>query len=80
MTDNINTTQTNINQYHREAFNALRSSEYNNFTLFSCFVDGEPAAAIVAVKPDGDDYLITPLFVSITPTMKLTDHEGCAPL
>jgi hypothetical protein len=42
----------------------------------SCFVNGEPAAAIVAVNPDGDGYAITPLFVSVTPSLELTDHDG----
>jgi hypothetical protein len=39
-------------------------------------VNGEPAAAIVAVNPDGDGYAITPLFVSVTPSLELTDHDG----
>jgi hypothetical protein len=25
---------------------------------------------------DGDNYYITPLFVSVTPSLQLTDHEG----
>lgn len=67
---------TNITQQHRHAFEALSSGEYENFALFSCFLDGEPAAAIVSVHRDGDDYLFTPLFVSVTPEMRLTDHDG----
>jgi hypothetical protein len=39
-------------------------------------VNGEPAAAIVAVNRDGDGYFIKPLFVSITPSISLTDHDG----
>jgi hypothetical protein len=39
---------TNITDHHRAAFEALASGDYANFTLFSCFVNGEPAAAIVA--------------------------------
>jgi hypothetical protein len=39
-------------------------------------VNGEPAAAIVAVNEDGGNYAITPLFVSITPALILTDHDG----
>jgi hypothetical protein len=66
---------TNITADHRAAFEALTSGDYANFALFSCFVNGEPAAAIVAVNRDGDGYAITPLFVSVTsPT--LTDHDG----
>jgi hypothetical protein len=67
---------TNITEQHREAFEALTSGNYGNFALFSCFVDGEPSAAIVAVEqmPEGD--LIQPLFVAVTEAMGLTDHDG----
>ena len=71
--------QTNITLEHREVFTALTSGEFSNFALFSCFVDGEPAAAIVAVNRAGDDYQITPLFVSVTASMALTDHNHLAP-
>lgn len=67
---------TNITSQHREVFEAFISGRYNNFALFSCFVDGQPAAAIVAVNRDGEDYTITPLFVSVTDGMTLTDHDG----
>ncbi len=77
MTDNTPTTH--ITAAHQEVFNALTSGEYNNFALFSCYVDGEPAAAIVAINQDGEEYQITPLFVSVTDTMQLTDHDGAAP-
>ena len=71
---------TNITKEHRDAFKALTSGDYANFALFSCFVNGEPASAIVAVNnPDGDEYQITPIFVSVTPGMKLIDHEGISP-
>ena len=71
---------TNITQEHREMFNAITSGDYDNFALFSCYVNGEPAASIVAINRDenGDDFLITPLFVSITGSMVLTDHDGIA--
>jgi hypothetical protein len=72
--------ETNITEEHREVFKALTSGEFTNFALFSCFVNGEPASAIVAVtKDDGDEYHINPLFVSVTPGMKLIDHEGVGP-
>jgi hypothetical protein len=73
---------TNITPQHRAAFEALSSGDYGNFALFSCFVNGEPAAAIVAVNRDGEEYAITPLFVSVTASFQLTDHDGhpCAPL
>ena len=67
---------TNITPEHRAAFEALASGDYDNFALFSCFVNGEPAAAIVAINRDGDNYDITPLFVSVTPALQLTDHDG----
>ena len=67
---------TNITSQHREAFEALVSGRYSNFALFSCFVDGQPGAAIVAVNRDGEDYTIVPLFVSVTDAMTLTDHDG----
>lgn len=67
---------TNISHAHREVFDALISGTFENFALFSCFITGEPAAAIVAINRDGDDYVITPLFVSVTPGMALADHDG----
>jgi hypothetical protein len=57
---------TNITAEHRAAFEALVSGDYANFALFSCFVNGEPGAAIVAVSEDGGKYTYTPLFVSVT--------------
>lgn len=67
---------TNIRPEHISAFEALTSGEHSNFALFSGFIGGKPAAAIVAVTPEGDDYQITPLFVSVTDDMVLTDHAG----
>jgi hypothetical protein len=52
---------------------------YGNFALFSCFVEGHPAAAIVAINGQGDNITLTPLFVSVTDARRLTDHDGCAP-
>jgi hypothetical protein len=72
---------TNITAEHRAAFEALVSGDFENFALFSCFVNGEPATAIVAVNRDGEDYTISPLFVTLTPGMVLTDHDDspCEP-
>lgn len=67
---------TNITDAQRSAFEALASGAFANFALFSCFVNGEPASAIVAVTEDGEDITITPLFVSVTPGMILVDHDG----
>jgi hypothetical protein len=70
---------TNITAEHRAAFEALTSGDYANFALFSCFVNGEPASAIVAVNRDGDNYNITPLFISVAPSLTVTDHGGQRP-
>lgn len=70
---------TNITAEHRAAFGALTSGDDANFALFSCFVNGEPAAAIVAVHQEGDNYAIRPLFVSVTRSLSLTDHDGQTP-
>ena len=70
---------TNICPDHISAFAALISGDHDNFALFSCLLNGEPASAIVAVTPPDEvdgDYRITPLFVSVTEAMVLTDHEG----
>lgn len=74
---------THITDAHRHAFQALTSGRYDNFALFSCHVDGSPAAAIVAVneRPPAEqggesEYQVTPIFVSITEDMVLTDHDG----
>lgn len=74
---------TNITAEHRRAFEALTSGDYGNFALFSVFVDGAPGAAIVAVDESptagegGEpEFEIRPLFVSLTPDMTVTDHDG----
>jgi hypothetical protein len=69
---------TNITSAHTNAFEALTSGEFENFALFSCFVNGAPASCIVAVTEQGDEILLTPLFVSVTDGMVLTDHDGVA--
>ena len=76
-------TDTNIADEHRRAFNALTSGQCENFCLFSCTANGHPAAAIdaVTIQPPGDgtgedEYLISPLFVSVGPGIALADHDG----
>jgi hypothetical protein len=71
---------TNTTAEHREAFEALRDDAQSNFALFSCCVNGEPAAAIVDLTQEGEEYTIAPLFVSVTPGMALRDHDGVAPI
>ena len=73
---------TNITEPHRHALQALVSGEYDNFAL-SCFIDGAPGAAIVAANPcppteegAAPEYAVQPLFVSVTPAMTITDHDG----
>lgn len=72
-------TDTNITDQHLEVFAAITSGKYTNFALFSCFVNGEPASAIVAISEDGPDFTITPLFISVTDNMVLTDHDDTQP-
>ena len=74
---------TNITEEHRRAFTALTSGRFDNFCLVSCFVDGEPTAAIATVNagPPAEDggepgYLVSPLFICPTAAMTLTDHDG----
>ncbi|MCY4440694.1 MAG: hypothetical protein OXE53_10875 [Deltaproteobacteria bacterium] len=74
---------TNISEEHHRAFEALTSGRFDNFCLVSCFVDGEPTAAIAAVNvsPSAEDggqpeVLIRPLFIWPTAAMTLTDHDG----
>jgi len=75
--EEIKTADTNITEDIKEVFEALTSGNYNSFALFSCFVNGEPAAAIVNIRNRGEaGYTIHPVFVSITPGMVLTDHDG----
>lgn len=71
------TTLTNITPEHRRAFNHLSGRHAGNFALFSCFVNGEPTSAIVAInRHQRGDYVISPLFIAVTPGMALTDHDG----
>ena len=75
---------TNITEQHRHAFEALTSGRYDNFALFSWFIDGSFGAAIVAVNPRPrvaeeaaePEYAVQPLFVSVTPVIMIADHDG----
>ena len=73
---------TNITEEHRTAFEALTNGEPDNFALFSCFLNGEPAAivAVTAHLPDDKDdeteFHIKPLFVSVVDGLVLTNHDG----
>lgn len=69
---------TNITETHKADFDALKSGEFDNFCLLSCFVNGEKSAAICVVNrdEDSDAFIVSPRFVALTPSMVLTDHEG----
>ena len=80
---------TNITPLLQEQFDFIISAPHSkdsvlagetNVALFSCFVNGEPAAAICAAarRPDGG-FILEPLFVSVTPGMVIVDHNGAAP-
>ena len=57
---------------HVRAFQMVRSQLYDNITLASCLVNGEPGVAIVMVDDAGEGKLaVMPLFVAITPKMEL---------
>jgi hypothetical protein len=63
----------NITPGHVRVFQAVRSQLYDNITLASCTIDGEPGVAIVMVDDCGEGKVaVMPLFVAITPNMKLT--------
>lgn len=73
----------NVEEDHRRAFEALIAGEAGNFYPFPCFARGEPAAAIAAVTvclsedEDGEpECLISPVFVSASHAINLTDHDG----
>ena len=77
---------TNLTEDCKRAFATLKSGDAANFCLFSCLVNGEPAAVVSAVTPLPSDtgdanrsYRVHPLFVSVTPGMRLTDHDGREP-
>ena len=67
--------KSNITKKHKENFNVLTTFP-NMHALFSCFLDGKPTSAIIRVEQEADGYKFTPIFVAVTPDMKLTDHEG----
>src|ERR1700689_4125740 len=63
----------NITSGHVRAFHAIRSQLYDNITLASCTINGEPGVAIVMVDEVGEGRVaVMPLFVAITPDMVLT--------
>jgi len=70
----------NIREAHKGAGEYIRGAAADRVCLYDCRVNGEPAAAICAIQPGpGGTYALSPLFVSITPAMKLTDASGQPP-
>lgn len=61
---------------HVRAFQAITSRLYDNITLWSCRINGEPGVAIVMVdEPVPNKLAVMPLFVAITPGMQI-EFEG----
>ncbi len=57
---------------HVRVFQAIRSPFYDNITLTSCWVNGEPGVVIVMVEDAGEGKVaVMPLFVAITPGMDI---------
>jgi hypothetical protein len=68
--------QSNITPGHVRAFHMVTSGLFEDVTLWSCTIDGEPGVAIVMVKEVGEGKVaVMPLFVAITPEMKI-DFRG----
>jgi hypothetical protein len=63
---------------HVRAFQAVTSQLYENITLWSCRINGEPGVAIVMVDQVGEGKIaVMPLFVAITEKMQIEfDGEG----
>lgn len=62
----------NITPGHVRVFQAIRSPIYDNITLTSCTINGEPGVAIVMVDEVGEGKVaVMPLLVAITPNMKI---------
>jgi hypothetical protein len=57
---------------HVRAFQMITSQLYDNISLTSCRINGEPGVAIVLVDHVGENKIaVMPLFVAITPGMQL---------
>jgi hypothetical protein len=66
-----------ITPAHVRAFQAVTSRLYDNITLWSCRINGEPGVAIVMLDHVGENSVaVMPLFVAITPGMEITFDGG----
>lgn len=62
---------------HVQAFQMVRSPHYENITMSSCRVNGEPGVCIVMMDYVGEDKVaVMPLFVAITEGMELEFPGG----
>jgi hypothetical protein len=70
----------NITPGHVRAFQAVTTGMYGEVTLWSCRINGTPGVAIVLAEHVGEGKIgVMPLFVAITPKMKITfegEHGG----
>lgn len=65
-----------ITPSHVRAFQAITSRLYDNITLWSCRINGEPGVAIVMVdEPAPNKLAVMPLFVAVTSGMDI-EFEG----
>jgi hypothetical protein len=61
---------------HVRCFQAVRSQLYDNITLASCHINGDPGVAIVMVDEAGEGKVaVMPMFVGITEKMRI-DFPG----
>jgi hypothetical protein len=62
----------NITPGHVRVFQAIRSQLYDNITLASCAINGEPGVVIVMIDEVAEGQVaVMPLFVAITAGMKI---------
>jgi hypothetical protein len=65
--------QSNITPGHVRAFQSVTTGAFGEVTLQSSTINGEPGVAIIAMQYVGKDKVaVCPLFVAITPGMKIT--------
>jgi hypothetical protein len=66
-----------ITREHRYFYEAITSGRYDNITLWSCHINGEPGVAIVAMDQSRPNKLaVMPLFVAITPGMEISFDDA----
>jgi hypothetical protein len=70
--------RSNITPAMKRAFSALTKCSVTGarFALLSCFVNGEPSAAITYLEEERDRVTLYTLFIVPTASMVITDHDG----